>query len=77
MQELPHRIKEALALYALDAALAISMENVFYLSGAWISTQKAIPDRLAIVVWPREGEPALIVCAIEESLARRDSRFSS
>lgn len=76
MQALNSRMSAALARYNFDAALAISMENVFYLSGAWITTQKAIPDRLAIVVWPREGQPALITCTIEESLARRDSRIA-
>ncbi len=77
MKDLSSRMSAALARDNLDAVLAISMENVFYLSGAWIVTQKAIPDRLAMVVWPRDGTPALIVCTIEESLARRDSRIST
>ena len=44
----------------VDAVIAISPENVFYLSRALILTQRYIPDRLAIVVWPRGGEPTLM-----------------
>jgi Xaa-Pro aminopeptidase len=69
------RMNALLDASGLDAVVASSMENVFYLTGAWIDTQKAIPDRLALVVWPRSGTPTLIVCTIEESLARRDSRI--
>jgi Xaa-Pro aminopeptidase len=75
MNDLQTRMNAALEQYKLDAVVAISMENVYYLTGAWIMTQKDIPDRLAIVVWPRQGEPQLILCANEESLAQRDSRI--
>ena len=75
MLDIVNRMDAALAASGLDAVVASSMENVFYLTGAWIDTQKAIPDRLALVVWPRTGSPVLIVCTIEESLARRDSRI--
>src|SRR6476469_4429694 len=57
------RMDAVLAESDLDAVIAISPENVFYLSRALIITQRYIPDRLAIVVWPREGEPTCIVCA--------------
>jgi Xaa-Pro dipeptidase len=77
MNDLQTRMNAALEEYNLDAVVAISLENVYYLSGAWIMTQKDIPDRLAIVVWPRQGEPQLILCANEESLAQRDSRISA
>ncbi|MBI4280366.1 MAG: aminopeptidase P family protein [Armatimonadetes bacterium] len=56
-----------------DAVIASSFENVAYLSGALILTQRLIPDRLALVIWPRGGGPTFVVCTIEESLARRDS----
>lgn len=59
-----------------DVVLATSYENVAYLSGAFIITQRSIPDRLGAVVIPREGPPAMVVCNIEESLARRDSRIA-
>jgi Xaa-Pro aminopeptidase len=57
----------------LDAFAVASHTNVLYLCGANIVTQKLMPDRLAIVLWPRNTDPTLIVCTIEESLARRDS----
>lgn len=57
----------------LDAVVAVSPENTYYLSGAYIRTQVSIRDRLALVVWPRSGEPTLIVCNIEESLVGRES----
>lgn len=67
------RMRAALDATDLDAVIALSPENVFYLSRALILTQRYIPDRLAVVVWPREGEPTFIVCAIEQELARQDS----
>lgn len=67
------RMNEFIKKSEYDAVLAISMENVYYLSDAWILTQKAIPDRLAVVIWPREGDPIFVVCTIEESLARDQS----
>ena len=77
MNDLATRMNAALEEYNLDVVVAISMENVYYLTGAWIMTQKDIPDRLALVVWPRQGEPQLIVCANEASLAQRDSSIKA
>lgn len=57
----------------LDALIAVSPENFLYLTGAQILTQKIIPDRLAWCVLPRQGEPVIVVCGIEEELTRRDS----
>jgi Xaa-Pro aminopeptidase len=70
------RLAAELDAAGLDALIAASPENVFYLSGAFIRTQVSIRDRLALVVWPRRGEPTFIVCNIEESLARRDGSIS-
>lgn len=56
-----------------DAVVAVSQPNVFYTSGAYILTQLTIPDRLAMTVLPRSGGDALLVCNIEESLARKES----
>ncbi|MCZ7569935.1 MAG: aminopeptidase P family N-terminal domain-containing protein [Ardenticatenaceae bacterium] len=50
-----------------------SPENIPYLAGVFIDTQKSIRDRLALVVWPAEGEPTLIVCNIEEPQAQTES----
>ncbi|MFN8513508.1 MAG: Xaa-Pro peptidase family protein [Thermomicrobiales bacterium] len=70
------RMEAVLAESDVDAVIAISPENVFYLSRALILTQRYIPDRLAIVVWPRGGEPTFIVCAIEATLARQDTSIA-
>ena len=40
-----------------DAIVAMSPENVPYTSGVLLWTQRTIRDRLALVVWPRDGDP--------------------
>ena len=56
-----------------DAVVATSQPNVFYTSGALIFTQTNIPDRLALTVMPKGGGEALLVCNLEESLAKEES----
>ncbi len=67
------RLQRELAEAGLDAVVAVAPENTYYLSGAYIRTQVSIRDRLALVLWPRQGEPTFIVCNIEESLVARES----
>ena len=57
----------------LDAVVAVSQHNVLYASGAFITTQISIPDRLALAVLPRVGDDVLLVCNIEESLVKDES----
>ncbi len=57
----------------LDAVVAVSPENVHYLSGTKIETQVSIRDRLGLVVWPLDAEPTMIVCNLEEAQARDES----
>lgn len=57
----------------LDAVVASSLENTYYFSGSYIMTIRAIPDRLALVLIPKEGDPTFLVCVIEESLVRKES----
>ncbi len=57
-----------------DAVVAASPENVFYLSGAWIDSQRLIRDRLALVVWDG-SHPALLVDVNEESFCRDTSEI--
>ncbi len=59
------RMNQLLDQSGLDAIVALSLDNVTYLSGAWILTQRIIPDRLAIVLWPRQGEPVFILSDLE------------
>ena len=67
------RLKEKMAETGVDAVVAVSPENTYYLSGVFIRTQISVRDRLALVVWPTGDEPTYIVCNIEESLARAHS----
>lgn len=67
------RVERALEASPFEVVVASSYENVYYLSSASIMTQRVIPDRLALVVWPSIGQPALLVCTIESSLARAHS----
>jgi Xaa-Pro aminopeptidase len=63
----------------LDAIVARSGVNFTYLSGfaypGTLARHVDLPDspRAVYVLWPRHGEPRIIVNAIAEGLARRDS----
>ncbi len=61
------RMRELMDESGLDALVLMSIENVAYLSGVWVLTQRVIPDRLAFVLWPRNGEPVFIVCRGEDT----------
>jgi Xaa-Pro aminopeptidase len=69
------RISQALVEAGLDALLAVSPAACTYLSGCHLLTQTAIPDREAYVLLPAEGDPAYLVCNIEEASARAESRI--
>ncbi len=56
-----------------DAIIAMSPEKVPYTSGVGIWSQKVIRDRLALVVWSREGDPTLIVATNEEGYVQEKS----
>ena len=60
------RINKLLDQSGLDALVVMSIENVTYLSGVWVVTQRVIPERLAFVLWPRHGEPVFILCKGED-----------
>lgn len=70
------RMRQVMTQHGLDALVASSPANVVYTAGVNIITQRVFRDRLALVVCPLEGDPILIVCNIEESLARSDSRIA-
>ena len=59
-----------------DAVIAMSPENVPYVAGMQIWSQKVIRDRLALVVWPRQGDPAIIVATNEEGYVREKTWIS-
>lgn len=64
------RLRRLVRDAGLDAVVAASPENVPYLAGVIIPTQRSLRERLAMVLWPAEGEPAFVVCDLEYELAR-------
>ena len=66
------RFEDLLAESGLDALVASSLENVSYLSGARMVMQRLIPDRLALLLWPGQGDPAIVVCKGEDVACRPD-----
>ena len=60
----------------LDALVCVSPENFTYVSGAHITTVKTMRARQAFAILRQAGEPILIVCGIEKSLARAESWVS-
>lgn len=67
------RLARKLEESELDAIVACSPTNFFYLSGGIIITHLPIRDRLELVWWPREGEPVLILCYHEQPAVRQQS----
>ena len=57
----------------VDAIVAMSPENFAYISQAYIITVEMIRPRQAFAIVPREGEPVVLICSIEESLTREES----
>ena len=66
------RFEDLLAESGLDALVASSLENVSYLSGARMVMQRLIPDRLALLLWPGQGDPAIVLCKGEDVACRPD-----
>jgi len=69
------RLRKAMATGGLDTVIAVSPENFYYATGSYIITQKSLRDRLALAVFPGDGEPVVIVCGIEQSLTQGTSRY--
>ncbi len=68
------RLKIGFQEYGFDTLVVASGDSILYFSGVPIRSLLGW-DRIAAVVWPREGLPTLIVCNIDESLARAQSRI--
>lgn len=67
------RLKKMIDESGHDAVIACSPENVRYVGDVMISTQYAIRDRLAFIVWPAGGDPVYVLCAVEEGYVRERS----
>ncbi len=64
------RIQNKLEQNGYDAIIAMTHDNVFYTSGAYIKTILSMRDRMAFTILPKEGEPCLIACSIEEGCTK-------
>ena len=71
-----NRVVQAMERAQLDALIGASPENAVYLSGAYNPIRRLIPERPAIVLWPKEGSPLLIAAAIEEAFLLERSAIS-
>lgn len=65
------RLKQGMDAARLDALVAVSPDNYFYLSSHYMWSAVHIRDRIAVAVLPRDGAPFLVVCANEVSNVRR------
>ena len=54
----------------LDAVVASTWENLTYLSGVYIYTQRAIASRRSALLLPAEGDATYIFCSIEDAQIR-------
>ena len=55
------RLTSTIANGPYDAVLVMSPENVPYYSGFYNMDLRSIPERVHLVIWPRDGEPAFVV----------------
>lgn len=76
------RLEALMERDGLDAVVVRSGNNVTYLSGVvYPGTLARLLDltdvnRGILVIWPREGEPAIVTNSIAEGLTRRDARIA-
>jgi len=52
--------------FGLDTVVATSYENLTYLSGAYIFTQRTVPTRMSAILLTANGDATYIFCSIEE-----------
>lgn len=55
------RVRRLVAESGFAAVLAVSQENVTYLSGFYHPDLRALPERPHLVVWPASGDPVFVV----------------
>jgi Xaa-Pro aminopeptidase len=70
---LKERFAEWLRPHQGVAVVAVSPENVLHTSGAYIASQRMIRDRLAMTIYPVEGEAAFLVGDVVHRTAKADS----
>lgn len=67
------RVQKTLKERNIDAIVAFSLTNFYWLSNAYVKTMESIPDRLGAVISIADEDPVLLTCSIEESLVLDDS----
>lgn len=60
----------------LDALIVTSPENFHYTVGVALTSQRLIPERLAMAVWRTSGESTVLVEGLEEEVTRRRGRVA-
>ena len=63
-------LQHAIAASGFDAVVAVSPENVLYVSDVFVATQIDSRDRLAMIVWAQGRDPVFILSQVEEGYAR-------
>ena len=66
-------LRRGMEAAGLDALVAVSLENFFYVTDCLLLSQVIIPERLCMAVLPREGAPAVVVCYNEQRQTVEDS----
>jgi len=72
-QHLETTLASALDKAGYDAVIGVSPENVQHLCGVFIASQRMIRDRLAFVVFRRQGAPFMVVSTVVAYTARTHS----
>jgi Xaa-Pro aminopeptidase len=57
----------------LDAVVATTYENLTYVSGAYIYTQRTVPTRMSAILLTNNGDATYVFCSIEEAQIRDQS----
>ncbi len=65
-------LKSLIKQEGLDALVCMSPENFAYASGVFILTVRLIRPRQGFVIIPAKGEPLLVICSIEKTLAEAE-----
>ncbi len=66
-------LRQAMDAEGLEAVVAASPENFFYLSNCLLLSQQIIPSRLCLTIACRASSPTALVCYCEERQMRQDS----
>ena len=70
------RLQALINEHDLDALIAMSPENFTYVAGVHILTVASVRPRQAFAVLPARGEPFLVLCSIEKTLAESEGWIS-